>query len=207
MTVSSEPLRRSSRCVLGPPVVGGAVHRLAREYDPSGIRLHNHRLMSPRVAGSRHDPDPVGDVSLSAAELVASIGEVVETDDRVVPLAVRGIELDLLREDRRARETRIPPAVIQVEVAVHDDPDVPDGHAGRGERLIQGTPNGVIELLHLLGTLGDAGVEEHESVGVVDQVAADNHLLPRSRIAVVRHREVTEQDTPDAVEGDHETAL
>jgi hypothetical protein len=97
--------------------------------------------------------------------------------------------------------------VIQVEVAVHDDPDVPGGHAGRVERLIQGTPHGVIELLHLLGTLGDAGVEEHESVGVVDQVAADNHLLPRSRIAVVRHREVTEQDTPDAVEGDHETAL
>ena len=97
--------------------------------------------------------------------------------------------------------------MIHVEVAVHDDPDVPDGHAGRGERPLQGTPNGVVELLHLLVTLGDTGVEEHKSVGVVDQVAADNHLLPRSRIAVVRHREVTEQDTPDAVEGNHGTAL
>ncbi len=116
---------------------------------------------------------------------------------------MRGIELELLREDRRVREARIPAAVIQVEVAVHDDPDVAGGHAGRGERLVEGTPDGVVELLHLLVTLGDAGVEEHEPVRVIDQVAADDNLLPCSRIAVVRHREVTEEDAPDAVEGNH----
>lgn len=159
------------------------------------------------MARRRHDADPGRDVGLAAVELKAGLGEVVEARDRVVLLAVRGIELDLLREDRRVREARVPTAVIQVEVAVHDDPDIPDDHAGRGERLIQGTPHGVIELFHLLVTLCDTGVEEHEPIRVVDQVAADHDLLAGALIPVVGDREMTERDTTDAVEGDHGTAL
>ena len=36
--------------------------------------------------------------------------------------------------------------------------------------------HGVIELFHLLVTLCDTGVEEHEPIRVVDQVAADHDL-------------------------------
>lgn len=93
--------------------------------------------------------------------------------------------------------------MIHVEVAVHDDPDVPGGHAGGGERLVQGTPNRVVELFHLVVTFGDARVEEYEPIGVVDQVAADHDFLAGALIPVVGDREVTELDTPDAVEGNH----
>ena len=90
-----------------------------------------------------------------------------------------------------------------MEVAIDHDPDVVRGHTGGGERLVQGAPHGVVELFHLLVTLGDTRVEQDQPVGVIDQVAADDDLLPRSRIAVVRHREVTEMDASDAVEGNH----
>ncbi len=193
--------------VLGACEVGGSVHRLTRQHHPAGVGLYDERLVTGRVAGRRDDADPLRDVGLPAVELVAGFGEVVQAHDRVVLLTVGGIELDLLREDRRVREPRVPSAVVEVQVAVHDHLDVVRGHAGRGERLVQGTPHGMVELLHLLVTLGDAGVEEHEAVGVVDQIAADHDLLAGPRIPVVGEREMTEQDAPYAVEGDHGTAL
>lgn len=193
--------------VLGAPVVGRAVHRLAGEHHPAGVGLHDERLMPRRVAGRRHDPDPLGNVGFSPMELVSGIGEVVEAHDRIVLLAVRRIELDLLREDRRVREARIPTTVVEVQVAVHDDPDLVCGHAGRGERLVQGAPNGMVELLHLLVTVGDAGVEENKSVRMIDQITAHHDLLAGPRIPIVGDREMTEEDAPDAVEVDHVTAL
>jgi hypothetical protein len=95
--------------VVGASVVGRSVDRLACEHDAAGVGLHDERLMSRRVSGRRHDANPRRDVGFAAVELVAGLGEVVEADDRVVLLAVRGIELDLLREDRRVRERGFPP--------------------------------------------------------------------------------------------------
>jgi hypothetical protein len=97
--------------------------------------------------------------------------------------------------------------VVEMEVAVDDDADVRGRHPGVGERVIQGTAHRVVRLLHLLVALGDARVEQDEPVRMVDQVAADDDLLPSSRIPVVGDREVTEQDAPDAVEWDHGEAL
>ena len=153
--------------------------------------------------GVGHDPDPVRDVRLSTVELIASLGEVVEADDRIVLLSMSGIELDLLREDRGAWEAGIAAAVIEMEVAVHDDADVVGRDASGGEGLIEGTANGVVGLLHLCMALGDAGIEQDEPSGMVDQVATDHDLFAGPRVPVVGEREVTEEDTADAIEGDH----
>lgn len=94
---------------MGASVIGRPVHRLAREHDPAGVGLHDGRLMSGRVSGRRHHSDPRRDVGFAAVKLVAGLGEVVEADDRVVLLAVRRIELDLLREDRVSGKRGFPP--------------------------------------------------------------------------------------------------
>jgi hypothetical protein len=97
--------------------------------------------------------------------------------------------------------------MVEMEVAVHDHLDISGRHAGRGERLVQRAPHGVVEILDLLVALGDAGVQEHEPVRMADQVASEHDLLAGPRISVVGDREMAEQDPPDAVEGDHRTAL
>jgi hypothetical protein len=136
-------------------------------------------------------------------ELVLGVGEVVEADDRVVLLPMGGIELDLLREDRPVREARVPAAVIEVEVTIHHDADVVRSDAGGGEGIVERTTDRMVELLDLFVALGDAGIEQDQPVGVVDQVPTHDDLLAGSRIPVVRDREVAEQDAPDAVEGNH----
>jgi hypothetical protein len=161
--------------------------------------------MTRCVAGRRDDPDPLRDVDLSTVELVPGIGEVVEPDDRIVLLAMGGIELHLLGEDRRAWEPGVPATVVQMQVAVHDHADVAGRHASSGERLVEGTPYGVVQVLDLGMACGDARIEEDQALRMIDEVAADHDLLARSRVPVVGDREVAERDPSDAIERDHET--
>ena len=61
----------------------------------------------------------------------------------------------------------------------------------------------MVELLGLLVSLGDPGVQEHRAVGVVDQVPADDDLLAGPDVPVVGDREVPEQDRVDVGAVDH----
>ena len=170
-------LRRGALREVCPREVRRAVHRLAGEHDATLPGVHHQRLMPRGVAGRRDDPDPVDHVGLAAVQLVRRAFEVVELGDRVV--------LDRARRRTRSagrrsasREPRVVAAVVDVEVAVHDRADVADRGAGRREPRVQRASDRSVEVLGLLVSLRDPGVQQHGPVGVVDQIGADDDLSP-----------------------------
>jgi hypothetical protein len=92
--------------------------------------------------------------------------------DRVFVLGKRVVELPTLDVDRLAGEEVVAAAVVEVEVRVDDDLD-----AGEVEVLLVQWTEAGIEVGHRRVQLLDPGVDQHASVGMVDDVDVERHPL------------------------------
>ena len=135
---------------------------------------------------------------LPVEQLVGKPGDVYQLGQGVARRVEGGLELDPLGEDRPAGEAGVAAAVVEVKVAVHDQPDVPGrGPAGGQCRSQRVTPRPVVSID--VGVAPHPGVEQQQAVRVIYQVAEAglDPGAPGARL-LRRPHEVTEVDAPHA---------
>src|SRR4051794_14700347 len=137
---------------------------------PSG--LDHDDLRTARMTWRRDESDPGEQLELAVDRHVPDTARVDPLANRVVVLAARVVELLTLDVDRPAREEVVATAVVEVQVCVDDNVD-----AGDVEVLLTQGVQARIHVGHQRVQLRHACVDEHASIGMVDDVHVDRHQL------------------------------
>ena len=110
------------------------------------------------------------------------------------------VQLGALGDDRTPREQRVPAAVVEVQVAVHDQRHVVEPPAVLGQRHLQVQTLRAVPGLGLLVRRADPRVEQHQSGRVRDGVRVDRLDLRRPAGLLRRADERTEEEASDVVD-------
>jgi hypothetical protein len=119
----------------------------------------------PRSGDDQHAGQYLG---LAVELLVAQSGRVDEFRQRVVGSS-RRFELDALCQDGAASQLGVAAAVVEVQVAVGNEPYVLDTRADVGQRVGQHPAVRPVVLVGL-GVAAHTAVDEQQPVGVLDQI-------------------------------------
>jgi hypothetical protein len=148
-------------------------HRcVAGEHDRTAAGLDDHHLRAAGVARCREESDPGEQLVLAVDRHVCHAGRVDPLADGVVVLAARVVELLTLDVDRPAGEQVVAAAVVDVQVRVDDHV-----YAGEIEVLLAQRAEAGVHVGHQGVQLRHAGVDQHATVGMVDDVHVDRHQL------------------------------
>ena len=139
-------------------------------YDHSSVGSLDHdRLMATRMARSGNHMNPVEDLARAVKGLVAETGRVNQLRQGVVRTMSR-FQFDTLGENRAPRQMRVPAAMVEVQMAVHDLADLGQTYTRRDQGCLN--RHSVRPVMGVDIRMGPhPGVDHEHSVGVKDYVA------------------------------------
>jgi catechol 2,3-dioxygenase-like lactoylglutathione lyase family enzyme len=155
---------------------------------------NDDRLVASRVARCRHDEHVVQNLRLAIQALVTEPTHIEEFGEGVVGRP-RCLELDSLGEDRSSNQLRVPAAMIEMEVTVHDVAHVLDRHSCRRQRL--GHRSAARSVMSIdVRMRAHAGIDQDDAVRMEDDVTQTGLDLPQPGSGLLgRPDEVAEVDT------------
>jgi len=175
------------------------LRRLSDDEHEPVAGADRHGLVSDRMAGRRQHAHALGDLAIAVHGLVARTSEVDPVADRVAFVAAR-LELGALYHDGHAGERSVLSAVVEVQVRAHDEPHRGRVETRRGERLAHVASSGPIVLVDPGVAFADAGVDQHDAVGMPNGEPEDRAVPAGERVRR-RIRHVGEVEWDDVVRG------
>src|SRR5437870_2807771 len=171
------------------------LRRLSDDEHEAVVGPDHDGLMSRGVTGRREHAHAGRDLAVAFDELVARTRELEPLDERLA-LAPGELALRALDHDRHAGERAVLATVVEVQMGIDDRRDALGRQAGRAESLADVAAARPVVLVDPGVPLADAGIDQHDAVGVTDREPEDGSVLARERMPV-RVRDVGEVQRDD----------
>ena len=172
---------------------------LPSQHNRAVDALHHQRLVPVHVSRRGDHVDAGTDLGLPVQQFVGTAGEVHEVVHRVVPSSCHR-EFFPLTHDRATSQHRVAAAMIEVQMAVHHQLDLVQRNADGAKRFRQDDPLRAVPVLRFVITLAEAGVQQHKTEVVSNQIAVHglDSWTPISSL-LRRSHERSEQEAPNVV--------